>query len=221
MCGRFGEARMENLQELFGATLKDSSGTPQRFNVCPKQSILVLKQDKTGNRTLEQLQWWFTPSWAKDQKMTMINAKSETIFEKPSFRSAIKSRRCIVPAGWFYEWKKEGCTKQPYSISIKNANVIPMAGIWETWHNPETDADIDTVSILTTSSNEQVSSLHDRMPVILQQDDFDLWLGDAPKEDIAPLLVPFAGEMEIYPVSTFVNKVGNEGSACAERLNSL
>lgn len=224
MCGRFGEARMADMTRQYGVLQGDAfrnAASPQRFNVCPKQGVMTLRQDKQGNRTLDLLTWWFTPSWAKDQKIAMLNAKSETVFEKPSFRSAIKARRCIIPAGWFYEWKGDTKPKQGFYIGVKNVPVISFAGIWETWHDPAADKDIDTVSILTTSANEQVSLLHDRMPVILKPDDFDAWLGDAPREDIQPLLVPYDGEMEIYPVGPFVNKVGNEGPECRQPLNSL
>jgi putative SOS response-associated peptidase YedK len=186
-----------------------------RYNVAPSQLVPVVKAADAGPE-LATMRWGLIPSWAKDAKIgyKLINARSETVASKPSFRSAFKRRRCLIPADGFFEWKKlDTKTKQPHFIHLKDDQPFAFAGLWEIWHNPEDGEEVQSCTIITTEANEMMKPLHDRMPVILAPSAYDRWLAEPDTE----LLKPYtASEMIAYPVSTYVNTPKNQGPKCIE-----
>ena len=184
-----------------------------RYNVTPSLNVPVVRI-KDGKRAACMLRWGLVPSWAKDKNLAikLINARGETAHEKPSFRSAFMSRRCLMPASGWYEWKVADGKKQPYAISP--AEPFAFAGLWEFW-KPE---GLYTCSILTTAAAPSISNIHDRMPLVLQQRaDFDQWLtGSA--EDAKALIKPFDGQLTASKVSTRVNNPNNDDAACLEAI---
>jgi putative SOS response-associated peptidase YedK len=182
-----------------------------RYNIAPGQEILSIRQTDNAQRLPSLLRWGLIPGWAKEESIgnKMINARSETIYEKPAFKSAIKSRRCLIPANGFYEWKKEGTGKQPYLIRPLDNGLFALAGIWESWTKPGSDEKIRSCAILTTTANSVVAPIHNRMPVILRPDDFDLWLDAAGSSArLDKLMRPFdEGNMTCHRVSKAVNNV--------------
>ena len=179
-----------------------------------------------GNRgagTVEArlMRWGLVPYWAKDQAIgnKMINARSETLAERPSFRDLLSSRRCLVPADDFYEWRKEGKSKQPMLIHVKNRELFGLAGLWDTWRKPDGTL-LESFTIATCAPNELMRGIHDRMPVIIRRKDEPAWLDPTLKNDrVMPLLAPYPTEMmEAYPVSTLVNSPANDSQECAEPL---
>lgn len=219
MCGRYTlRARLNQLLQIYGAQ-SEVELTP-RYNIAPTQDVAAVRSTADANaRELVLLHWGLIPSWAKDPKIgnRMINARGETVAEKPSFRTAFKRRRCLVLADGFYEWRKEGKAKQPYYIRMKDEMPIAFAGLWEHWKG--NGLTIESCTIITTSANQLMSELHDRMPVILSGQDIDTWLDqtiDDP-EILQPMLDPYPDdEMEAYPVSTLVNSPKHETSECIE-----
>jgi putative SOS response-associated peptidase YedK len=208
MCGRFTlHASPEELLEYFNILSMDDLELSYRYNIAPGQDILSIVQGKEGNRA-GLLKWGLVPSWAKDSKIgyNMINARAESIHEKPSFKRLIKRRRCIIAADGFYEWKKEGNQKQPYYIRMKNQRLFGFAGLWDRWEHE--GKVLTTCTIITTTPNELMESIHDRMPVILTKEAQSIWLNRAVEEEatLQPLLTPYdSKEMEAVPVSTRVN----------------
>lgn len=222
MCGRFTlYASPELLAELFD--LPEPPLLAPRFNIAPTQPIGVVRLDpRTHQRTWALTHWGLIPSWSKDPSIgaRMINARAETVPEKPSFRAAFKRRRCLVPASGFYEWKQAGKGKQPYYISPSDGRLFAFAGLWETWTGPDGD-EIDSCTILTTDPNELMATLHNRMPVILAPQDWAEWLGtggdDSPARlnKLLHLFRPFpADQMKAEQVSSYVSNPRNEGDAC-------
>lgn len=219
MCGRFrlGKGR-EALKKFFGAD-NDLDWEP-RYNLAPTQDIATVRQDAhEPKRVLSLMRWGLIPSWAKDASTAarMINARSESAADMPAFRDALRSRRCLIPADGFYEWQKVGKTKQPYCFALRDDTIFAFAGLWERWKSPE-GTWIKTCSILTTAANDLVRDVHDRMPVILPPDAYDLWLdpGFTRREGILDLLQPLpASAMKKFAVSTRVNDVNNEDAECA------
>jgi putative SOS response-associated peptidase YedK len=184
-----------------------SSTLAPRYNIAPTQSVIVVGDD--GKRYLKPMRWGLIPSWAKDPSIgnRMINARAETLAEKPAFRAALKKRRCIIPADGFFEWQKLGKVKQPVHIVLKSREPFGFAGLWENWKSPEGE-EILSCTIITTEANELLEAVHDRMPVILTRNTEAAWLD--PKiqepEKLLPLLKQFsADQMEYYPVSREVN----------------
>ena len=224
MCGRFrlGKGR-EALKKFFAAEI-DGDWDP-RYNVAPGQNVAAVRQDPAQPvRRLSLMRWGLIPFWAKEAAIgyKMINARSETVAEKPAYREALKSRRCLIAADGFYEWQKLGKAKQPYCFTLAEDGIFAFAGIWDRWKSPEGQM-IETCSILTTSANDLVRDVHDRMPVILPPESFDLWLdpGFTNRADIVNMLRPFAAEsMKKYPVSTRVNSVKNDDEACAAKVDA-
>lgn len=190
-----------------------------RYNIAPSQPILAARDSDEG-RKAAFLKWGLIPYWAKDPKMAykMINARSETVSERPAFRAAFERRRCIIPADGFYEWRKSGGKKLPVRFRLRDGGVFAFAGLWESWRPPQSDERIYTCTILTTSANEVVQPVHDRMPVILDRDDIDLWLDQSvPGGGVRHLLKPYDAEkMDVYPVSTRVNSPYHDDPACIE-----
>ena len=217
MCGRFTLAAKPTAL----ATLFDLDKIPEitpRYNIAPTQPVAAVRlvsQDQ--KREFTYLTWGLIPSWAKDIRMgsRMINARSETVAEKPSYRAAFKRRRCLIPAEGFYEWQKLEGRKQPHYIAMRDRNPFAIAGLWEHWEGGDGSV-IESCTLLTTTPNELVKPLHNRMPVILHPDDYDEWL--YPGADpglLLHLLRPYsASEMMAYPVSTFVNSPANDGPDC-------
>ncbi len=222
MCGRFALHRSpEQLAAHFG--LDEAPPLADRYNIAPTQPVAIVRLAQNSmDREWALVHWGLIPSWAKDLSLgaRMINARAETVAEKPSFRAALKRRRCLVPADGFYEWKPEGRSKQPFYIRMKNEEPFAFAGLWEIWTSPD-GGELQSCTVITTEPNELMTNIHDRMPVILAADDYAEWLGNGKDADarevgkLRHLLRPFDAKlMEAYPVSTQVNSPQNEGAAC-------
>ena len=189
-----------------------------RFNIAPTQSVPIVRMNSEGVRELVLLRWGLIPSWAKDPAIgnRMINARSETVAEKPSFRSAFKRRRCLVPADGYYEWQKTDAGKLPYYIRFDDDQPFAMAGLWESWRSGHEDA-VQSFTIITTDANESTCQVHDRMPVIVEPHDYPMWLDpDFQESDsLQSLLHPYAGdELRLDRVSTLVNNPRNDDPQC-------
>lgn len=216
MCGRFVVAlSQEDLLSFFGldGELPGLHDIPPRYNIAPTQPILTI----LGNQIQRQaglMRWSFIPDWVKDPSSfsQINNARAETAATKPSFRNALRYRRCIIPASGFYEWKRSTNSKLPYYMTTTSGEPIAMAGLWETWMGPNGEEQ-DGVAILTTASNETMSEVHHRMPVMLDQGDFSCWLDTSSgrTEQIMPLLKAQREDyLSIRPVTDDVNKVVND-----------
>ncbi len=219
MCGRYSISKnIEEIVENFKIeVLKDFSA--QLFNAAPMMKLPVITN--TDPKKLQLFSWGLIPSWSKDPTIgnKMINARGETIFEKPSFRSCIRNKRCLVPADSFYEWKKTEEKKQPFRIKLKKRGLFSLAGIWDEWK--DVDGKIkSTFSIITTSPNNLMSEIHDRMPVILQKDDEEKWLLANDVNEISSLITSYpAIEMEACPISLMVNSPRNNSAEIHTPLN--
>jgi putative SOS response-associated peptidase YedK len=213
MCGRFDlHLPRELLAEIFGINIVQE--IKPRYNIAPSQQVPVIRSHVDGTRSLDLLKWGLIPSWAKDPHIgyRMINARTETVNVKPSFRKALKYRRCIIPANGFYEWREVGGKKHPLYVKLKDNNLMMFAGLWDHWKSPEAEV-IESCTILTTTTNELIKPLHDRMPVILEPNDIYLWLEPhvTDPEQLKPLFKPYPSElMEMYPVSDLVNSPRND-----------
>jgi putative SOS response-associated peptidase YedK len=220
MCGRYRLSRRKQIvEEYFDCPSEDMDWVP-RFNIAPTQPIPVIRQHpKEPVRVLSSMRWGLIPSWAKDSSAaaSMINARSETASTKPAFRDALKSRRCLVPADAFYEWMRSGKTKQPYCFEVNEGTLFAFAGLWDRWKDPSGQW-VQSCSILTTTPNAVTSTVHDRMPVILDPDAYELWL-DPGMTNVAAaseVLKPYDPRlMRCYPVSTRINHVGNDDEGCS------
>ena len=220
MCGRFTlTTSSAELAEHF-----DLAETPQlapRYNVAPAQEVAAVRVLVQGKgREVQMLHWGLIPSWAKDPKVgyRMINARCETVETKPSYRAAYRRRRCLVLADGFYEWQKQGRTKQPYLIRLAAGGPFGIAGLWERWKDPDGET-VESCTLLTCEANELVAKIHDRMPVILHPDDHELWLDPEMQdpERLKPLLRPCPADMlELVPVSAWVNNPRNDDPRCLE-----
>ena len=220
MRGRYRLSRRKQIiEEHFDCLSGDEDWTP-RYNVAPTQPVPVIRQNpREPARQLSQLRWGLIPSWAKDPSVAaqMINARSETAATKPVFRDALKSRRCLIPADGFYEWMRTGKTRQPYCFEVNNGELFAFAGLWDRWKDPNGNW-IRTCSILTTTPNAVTSNVHDRMPVILDPENYDLWLdpGMNNTDAVCDLLQPFdARRMRCYPVSTRINHAATDDAECS------
>jgi putative SOS response-associated peptidase YedK len=219
MCGRYRLSRRKQLVEEYFNSEGEEDWSPH-YNIAPTQSVPVIRQNpKEPRRELSQIRWGLIPWWAKDfsSAAVMINARSETAATKPAFRDALKFRRCLIPADGFYEWKRLGKEKQPYCFEVNEAELFAFAGIWERWKDPGGRM-LETCSILTTTANAVTSAVHDRMPVILDPDNYDLWLDPGMKDACAAgeMLKPYDAQfMRCYPVSSRVNHAANDDEKCS------
>jgi putative SOS response-associated peptidase YedK len=213
MCGRFTlTINPDELQDMFGLAEKPPAELTPRYNIAPSQAVAVVPNQ--AERKLELFQWGLIPSWAKDPKIgyKMINARAETLAEKPAFRAALRRRRCLVVADGFFEWKKDGKTKTPMYIQMAGGRPFAFAGLWEVWQPPDGSLR-KTCTIITTESNALVAPIHNRMPAILAPEDYDRWLepGELAPGEVLPLLGPFdPGQMKAVEVSTRVNSPAND-----------
>jgi putative SOS response-associated peptidase YedK len=211
MCGRFVIDDPEfSFATQFG--LPDALNLEARYNIAPTQLVPAVRvAPGTDRRELALLRWGLVPRWAGDPSIgnRLINARAETVAEKPAFRSAFKARRCLIPASGFYEWRGEGRARQPMFITLRSGGLFALAGLWEAWSQPEGD-DLHTCCILTTTPNDVVAPIHDRMPAILMPGEYGNWLDPQLSDQgrLSGLLRPYPpGEMVAWPVSTAVNNV--------------
>ena len=218
MCGRYTQAKEDAvLRKRFNLERVEVK-IKARYNIAPTQPVPVVLNDQ-GQRILHPCQWGLVPSWSKDPSRgaSLINARGETVHQKPSFRTAFKRRRCIIPADGFYEWRKVGREKTPYYMTLPDHQVFGFAGIWEEWEGEIPGVGhggpLRTCAIITTEANEKLNFVHPRMPVILHQKDEDLWL-NTPETDAAQLLnllKPYPdNDINLWPVSSKVNRVAND-----------
>ncbi len=216
MCGRYNlRATPKDMQDFFGLAAEPAAFSV-RYNIAPTQTVPAVRM--AGDRMEATFfRWGLIPFWAKDMKIgsSMINARADTITEKPTYKAAFRRRRCLIPASGFYEWKQgTGKVKQPFHIHQVDNYLLAFAGLWETWDKGE--APIESCTIITTEANDLMKPLHDRMPVILPRSTWDVWLdAEVEADGLAKLLAPYAGgDMIAEPVSTTVNNVRNDTPAC-------
>jgi putative SOS response-associated peptidase YedK len=214
MCGRYRRTtHEEELARRYNIPIPVQTDLPVSWNIAPGQDVLVIRYNsKTRRRSLDPLRWGLIPNWARDEKVAYktINARMETVDTAPSFRSAFQKRRCLIPADGFYEWRKIGGRKLPYSIGMKDDRPFVFAGLWEGWKAPGSDHWLRTCTIITTEPNELLAQIHNRMPVILPEELHAAWLGEIEVAELKTLLRPFpASEMRMLEISPRVNSPKN------------
>lgn len=219
MCGRFTlRHSTDEVRDRFGVQETLFELRP-RYNIAPSQQVAVVLQDFDHRRLLTSFKWGLVPAWAKDPSVgnRMINARAETLTEKPSFREALIERRCIVPADGFYEWIGEGKSRSPVYIQRVDGALFGMAGLWDEWISPQ-GLRLKTVAIITVSPNDFIAPLHHRMAAILSPEDERLWLNPEERspERLLKVLKPYPETLESYRVSTLVNSTAVEGPECIE-----
>ena len=225
MCGRYVLKRkdLEALMATLG--VKDPREFVSRYNIAPTTMIPAIRPAVDGGREAVALQWGLVPWWSKDAKSgaKLANARSEGIASKPAFREALRKRRCVVPASGFYEWQTIGKLKQPWFFQLADESAFLFAGLWERWRSVD-GVELQTCSLITTTPNDVIRPLHDRMPVILRDQAVDAWLNPAKTEpaEIEPLLLPLPdGALKATPVSPRVNSVRFDGPECIEPTTPL
>lgn len=223
MCGRYSlTTPAEAVRRVFGYT--ERPNLMPRTNIAPTQDVAAVRLGDDRARHFVSLRWGLIPSWAKDATIAskMINARGETVAEKPAFRAAFRARRCLIPADGFYEWKTEGGVKQPYRIARADREPFAFAGLWERWEKAPDGVPVETSTIITTDANETLQAIHHRMPVILASADFAAWLDPAAKPaDLQALLRPFPPQdLVAYRVSRRVNAVANDDLSLIEPLEN-
>jgi putative SOS response-associated peptidase YedK len=222
MCGRFFlDATEQDIEALVGP-LASADRLAPRYNIAPEQPVAIVREDAVGERRLSLVRWGLVPSWSKgpDPHYSMINARAETVAEKPAYRAALRYRRCLVPASGFYEWRPTGRgKKRPFVVRRADHQPFAMAGIWEHWMGADGN-ELESCSIIVTDANAAVAAIHEHMPVILDPADFAAWLdrGHQHTADLLPLLRPCPADwLEVYPVSRDVNNPQHEGRALIQR----
>lgn len=224
MCGRFLlTSPVDAMNQMFG-TYARANFMPN-YNIAPMQPIPVVRMGKGGGPELVVMQWGFIASWMKNPPdRPLINARGETVDEKPSFKAAIRRRRCLVPADGFYEWHRDGAKRQPYAVLPVEGGPIAFAAIWERWHGAD-GSDVDTVAMLTVPANGAMQPIHHRMPVVVQPEDFSTWLSpygadNSRLETAARALIHAPGDafFNIYPVSAKVGAVPNNGPELLDEI---
>jgi len=219
MCGRYTvTSAPEAIRALF--RYPEQPNFPPRYNIAPTQPIAIVRLME-GQRQFALMRWGLLPSWVKDPKTfsLLVNARGESVCDKPAFRAAMKRRRCLIPADGFYDWKEiGGGRKQPFYVRAKSGELLAFAGLWETWMGPNGE-ELDTATIVTTRANRTLAPIHDRMPVIVPPEAFDLWLDTAHVDArTAEAIIQPApdGLLEAYPVSTAVNRTANDNPKLLE-----
>ena len=222
MCGRYRLSRRKQIiAERFDAEPEAEDWSP-RYNIAPTQPVPVIRQKPNQPaRELSVVRWGLIPSWATDASIgnKTINARSESVTTTASFREPFQSQRCLIPGDGFYEWQKSGKSRQPFCFEVDDGELFAFAGLWDRWTDPQGKI-IESCTILTTTPNSLLADFHDRMPVILQPDDYSRWLNPRPGDTAAALrmLVPYTGAMRRYPVSMRLNQVQNDDEDCARPI---
>lgn len=222
MCGRYNLRVTPQELAAFFDLFREAPEYPVRYNIAPTQQVVAV-QAEGGQREAALLRWGLIPLWASDLKIgaKMINARAETLLEKPAFKASFKRRRCLIPDSGFYEWKRRSShDKQPYHIHRNDNTPLAFAGLWGRWDKGEQP--IESCTIITTDANPLMRPLHDRMPVILSPDQWNIWLDNAvPAEAQAELLQPYAkNDLVVEPVSTLVNNARNDSPECVATVTS-
>jgi putative SOS response-associated peptidase YedK len=218
MCGRYAiTSAPEAIRALF--RYQEQPNFPPRYNVAPTQPIAIVRMTE-GRRQFALVRWGLLPSWVKDPRAftLVINARGESVLDKPAFKNAMKYRRCLIPADGFYEWKASGSRKQPYFVRLTSGEPTAFAGLWECWTGPNGE-ELETAAIVTTTANRTLQHIHERMPVVVPPDAFDLWLncGEVDATTAAALIAPAPDDaLQAYPVSTDVNRVANDNAKLLE-----
>lgn len=213
MCGRYVlTSAPEVLRALFGYAVKPNF--PPRYNIAPSQPIAIVRL-VNGERQLTLVRWGLLPGWVKDSKAfsLLINARGESVLDKPAFRAAMRYRRCLIPADGFFEWQAQGGHKRPFFVRAKDGGPLAFAGLWETWMGPNGE-ELETAAIVTTGASAQLAPIHPRMPVIISPAAFDVWL-DCAKVDArtaAALIAPASQAMEAHEISGEVNRTANDSA---------
>jgi putative SOS response-associated peptidase YedK len=218
MCGRYTETRRDKaLLKSLGVELPAQDMFTPRYNIAPTQTAAVIVEAEDGHRTLRNFKWGLIPFWAKDEKIgaNAINARCETLAEKPMFRASFKKKRCLVLADGFFEWQKVGDLKQPIYIRKRGGDPFVFGGLWDRWKSP-TGMEVESFSIVTVEPNELAAKVHNRMPLMLDVESAIAWLNlKSSPELLGGFLGPYpAGAMECFPVSTVVNSPKNIGPQC-------
>lgn len=223
MCGRYtltapGDVLLETFE------LDSAPPLAPRYNIAPTQEVTIVRRSEAGARELVLVRWGLVPFWAKEAAIgnRLINARAESLAEKPAYRDSFRKRRCLVPATGFYEWKAIEGGKQPYLFRRSDHGVFALAGLWSRWNERETGAPLESCAIVTTEPNELAATVHDRMPVILPRDAWPLWLAaDVPVPDLATLFAPRPVDgLVVHAVSRRVNSPANDVAACLEPLEA-
>ncbi len=225
MCGRYAfYSPAEAVKRAFA--LNEVPGLEPHYNIAPTQSVAVVRAGEEGSRALAMLHWGLIPKWAKERAIgnRMINARAETLAEKPSFRDAFKRRRCLVLADGWYEWQVAPGGKQPWFIQLRETRPFAFAGLWERWKDPADGTTLESCTIVTTDAAQSIRKIHDRMPVVLAESDRDRWMDTAfsDTDKLSELLRPFEPKaLQAWPVSRLVNAPKNQGPKLIEQDRSV
>jgi len=219
MCGRYAiTTAPEAIRQLFAYL--EQPNFPPRYNIAPTQPVPIVRMAE-GKRQLALVRWGLIPAWVKDPRTfsLVINARGESVLDKPAFRNAMKRRRCLFPADGFYEWKRDGERKQPYFVRLKSGAPLAFAGLWETWMGPNGEEQ-ETAAIVTTTASRSIAHIHDRMPVIVPPDAFNFWLDPNVDGEMAASVIQPAKDalIEAYEVSSAVNRTANDSPLLVEPL---
>ena len=220
MCGRFAfYSPAEATAALFGAAT--SAEVKPRYNIAPTQDIAAIRESVDGDRELVMLRWGLVPFWAKDPSIgnRMINARAETVAEKPSYRAAYRHRRCLVLADGFYEWRRQNDHKTPFYISLASGEPFALAGLWEQWKDKQSDTTLQTATLITTAADDFMAQLHHRMPVVLQPEAADEWLSGS--TELLDSLSERAPALQAWPVDKRVNNARNQGEDLVDAVGDV